>query len=59
MAEIRRLRGELEKLANPIAWLQKQAWEHGAALDGSAAVLIENTASWYREIARAALGESR
>lgn len=49
--------GALEKIANPIVYLQKEAEKSGASLNGQAAIMLANDANWLRDIAKKALKE--
>ena len=47
----------LQKIANPIKYLQDEAEEEGARLDGYMAIQLTKDANFYQEIARKALEE--
>lgn len=47
----------LQKIANPIAYLQQEAKEQGAQLDGMGAIALANNANWLSSVAARALLE--
>lgn len=47
----------LQKIANPIKYLQDEAEKEGARLDGYMAIQLTKDANFYQEIARKALEE--
>jgi uncharacterized protein with ACT and thioredoxin-like domain len=47
----------LEKITNPIKYLQEEAEKDGAKLNGYMAIEITKDANFYKEIARKALEE--
>ena len=47
----------LQKIANPIKYLQDEAEKDGAKLDGYMAIQLTEDANFYQEIARKALEE--
>lgn len=51
----KRLRGGLEKICNPIAYLKKQAEMEGATIIGEFALRLANDPNYLRDIARKAL----
>lgn len=50
-----RLREELDKIANPITYFQKEAQAQGGVLNGGMAALLANDANWLRSVAKEAL----
>jgi len=52
---IKVLEDALNKIANPIIYLQSKAEKEGSKLDGLMAIEFSNSASCLKEIARAAL----
>lgn len=55
--ENKRLRAALDKVANPITYLQKEAQAQGDVLNGGMAVALANDPHWLRSIASEALGK--
>ena len=55
--DIKALRGVLERIANPLGYLQAEAKRLGHNLDGAMAVRICESAIWYQGEARKALEE--
>lgn len=51
------MRQALEKIANPIAYLQQEAKDQGGQLDGMGAIALANNANWLSSIAARALHE--
>ena len=47
----------LQKIVNPIKYLQEEAEKEGARLDGYMAIQLTKDANFYQEIARNALEE--
>ena len=47
----------LQKIANPIKYLQDEAGKEGARLDGYMVIQLTKDANFYQEIARKALEE--
>lgn len=54
-SEIERLRAALQKIANPIGYLQEYAKQEGRQLDGHVAVQISKDAGWLKSEAAKAL----
>ena len=54
-AELARLRKELEKIENPMRYLQEYAAETGTSIDEIAAKQLSNDADWLKGIAWEAL----
>lgn len=51
------LKEALEKIDNPIEYLQRKAKEEGYELDGLNAVQLSNSAHWLKQIAHEALAQ--
>lgn len=45
----------LKKIASPITYLQQEAKNKGASIDGMAAIALSNDAAWLRQTAESAL----
>jgi hypothetical protein len=58
-AEIERLRGALNDIANPVVKLREEAERCGATLNGVVALSISNDAGHLKGIARAALEDTQ
>ena len=50
-----RLRNALDRIANPISWMRRDAEEQGARLDGHMAAQLANSASYLQQIAERTL----
>lgn len=55
--ENERLRTALDKIANPLAYFQRQAEENGAKLDVGMANVLAHDSAWLQSIAKEALGK--
>lgn len=55
MGEVERLRDALERIANPLKFIQESAERAGMSLDGRVAAQLASDAGWLKGIAKRAL----